>query len=130
MMRTGTRGAWGVWKPRDLMVTRFPSVIVPECVLKCVPEGEYGVSKMACVSACMKMDDGLMQTGDTNGEPGGPQRVISVTAPVPRDTAYEARSAFRERPSRASSWRDFGSGTSRVSEKTVARTVKMAASVR
>ena len=23
------------------------------CVLKCVPEGKYGVSNMACVNACM-----------------------------------------------------------------------------
>ena len=34
----------GVEIPGFLVVTRFPSVIVPECVLKCVPEGEYGVS--------------------------------------------------------------------------------------
>ena len=61
----------------------------------------YSVSVMACVSACVKLVHGPVQTGDTNGEPRGPQRVISVTAPVPRDATCEARSAFRERRSRA-----------------------------
>jgi len=88
-----------------LVVTRFPSVIVPECivkgmsgvsVLKCV----QNTSVMACVSACVEMD-GPIQTGDGCGEPFVPYRVILVTAPVPRDAAYEACSAFRERPSRA-----------------------------
>ena len=52
---------------------------------------------MVCVSACMKMDDGRIQTGDTSSEPSS--GAISVTAPVPRDAAYEARSAICERPS-------------------------------
>jgi len=49
--------------------------------------------------ACMEMDRPI-QTGDGDSEPNGPLVVILVTAPVPRDVAYEARSAFRERPSR------------------------------
>ena len=53
-----TRSLGGMETPGFLVVTRIPDVIVPECVLKCVPEGKYGVSNMACVSACMEMDDG------------------------------------------------------------------------
>ena len=67
-----TRSLGGMETPGFLVVTRIPDVIVPECVLKCVPEGKYGVSNMACVSACMEMDDGRIQTGDGNGEPGRP----------------------------------------------------------
>ena len=42
-----------------LVVTRIPDVIVPESVSRCAS----GVSNMACVSACMEMDDGPIQTG-------------------------------------------------------------------
>ena len=101
-----TRSLGGMETPGLLVVTQFPSVIVPVCVVECVSGARVlkrasSMSVMACVSACMKMVHGPIQTGDTNGEPGGPQRVILVTAPVPRDAAYEARSACRERPSRA-----------------------------
>ena len=111
------------------VVTRIPDVIVPECVVECmsgasVLKRAYCVSVMACMSACMEMDDGPIQTGDGCGEPSAPCKVILVTAPVPRDTAYEAHSAFRKRPSRASTWRDSSVGTSRISKETVARTVK------
>jgi len=95
-----TQSLGGMETPGFLELTRFPSVIVSECVLKCVPEGEYGVSKMACVSACMKMDDGLIQTGDGCGEPSAPYKVIVATAPASQDVACEAHSAFSERPSR------------------------------
>ena len=95
-----------------LVVARIPDVIVPVCVVeymsgasvsKCVSEGEYGTSVMACVSnmACVEMDNGPIQMGDGCGEPFAPYKVISVTAPVLRDAACEARSAFCERPSRA-----------------------------
>ena len=53
-----TRRLGGMETLGFLVVARIPDVIVPECVLKCVPEGKYGVSNMACVSACMEMDDG------------------------------------------------------------------------
>ena len=62
------------------------------------------VSEIACVSACVEMD-GPIQMGDGCGEPSAPCKVILVTAPVPRDAAYEARLAFREWPSRASATR-------------------------
>ena len=91
----------GMETPGFLELTRFPSVIVPESVLKCVPECKNGVSVMACVSACMEMDDRPIQTGDRCGEPSAPYKVILVTVPVPRYAAYEARLAFRDRPSRA-----------------------------
>jgi len=73
--------------------------------------------------------------GNGCSEPSALCKVILVTVPVPQDTAYEARSAFRERPLRARlrggilSQCGNGVGTSRVSKETVARTVKMAASV-
>ena len=86
-----------------LVVARIPKVIVPECVVECtcVSKCVQNASVMACVSACMEMDDEPVQTGDGCGEPSAPCKVILVTAPVPRDAAHEARSAFRERPSRA-----------------------------
>jgi len=96
--------------PGLLVVTQFPSVIVPVCVVecvsgtsvsKCVPEGEYGLSEIACVSACMKMDDGPIQMGDTSGELNRPQRVNLVTAPGSRDGSYEVHGTFRARPARA-----------------------------
>ena len=110
-MLTGTRAAWGGKEiPGPLVVARIP-VIVPVCVVKSVSGASVlkrahsvsvmaCMSKIACVSACMKMDDGPVQTGDGNGKPKRPRREILVTASVPRDAAYEARSAFRERPSR------------------------------
>ena len=112
--------------PGLLVVAQIPDVCVPKSmngmsVSKCVSNGVQNASVMACVSACMKMDDGPIQTGDGCGEPSASSKVILVTAPVLRDTAYEARSAFRERPSRTR----LRAGTSRVSKETVARTVKM-----
>jgi len=77
-----TRSMGGMETLGFLVVTRFPSVIVPECVLKCVPEGEYGVSVMACMSACEELKRGRIQTGDRCGEPFAPYRAISGTAPV------------------------------------------------
>jgi len=71
-------------------------VIVPECVSGCAS----GVSVMACVSACEEMDDGLIQTGDMNGEPGRLQRFNLTTAPGSRDGAYEVHGAFHARPAR------------------------------
>ena len=56
-------------------------MIVPECVSRCV----NGASNMACVSACMEMDDRPIQTGYGCGEPSAPYKVISATAPAPRD---------------------------------------------
>jgi len=72
-----TRSLGGMETPGFLVLIRIPDVIVPECVvesmsgarvLKCVPEGEYGVSKMVCVSACEELVHGPIQTGDTSGE--------------------------------------------------------------
>jgi len=71
----------------SLELTQTPSVIVPECVLECAS----GVSVMACASACGEMAHGPIQTGDGNGEPGRPHKVILVTAPAPRDVGCEAR---------------------------------------
>jgi len=97
-----TRSLGGKEIPGPLELTLFPEVNVPVCVGKSmsgtsVSKCEYSVSEIACVSACVKRR--RIQTGDMNGEPGGPHGVIPVTAPVPRDAAYEARSAFHERPS-------------------------------
>ena len=97
-----TRSLGGMETPGLLVVTRILDVIVPECVSGAgVLKRASSVSEIACVNACMKMDGGPIQTGDMNSEPNGPLVSISITAPVPRDAAYEARSAFRERPSRA-----------------------------
>ena len=49
----------------------------------------------------MKMDDGQVQTGDTNGEPRGPQRVNLTTAPGSRNGPYEVPGALRAWPARA-----------------------------
>ena len=93
----GRGGRGGVETPGPLELTRIPDVIVPECVSKCA----NGVSVMACVSACMDMDDGRIQTGDGCGESSAPYKVILATAPASQDVACEARSAFCERPLRA-----------------------------
>ena len=82
-----------------------PNVIVPECVVKSmsgvgVLKRAYGVSVMACVSACEELKRGQIQTGDGCGEPSAPYKVIVATAPASQDIACEARSAFSERPSR------------------------------
>ena len=66
-----------------------------------MPEGKYGVSVMACVSACKELVHGPIQTGDMNGEPGGQQRVNSATALGSCDGSYEVYGAFRARPARA-----------------------------
>jgi len=81
-----------------LVVARIPKVIVPVCVVKSVsgasvPEGKYGVSNMACVSACMEMVHGQVQTGDTSGELNRPQRVNLASAPGSRDGSYEVHGA-------------------------------------
>ena len=98
MLLTGARGAWGGKEtPRPLEVARFPDMNFPVCVVKSVSgKGEYSVSVMACVEMNRRA-----QTGDGCGEPSAPYRAIVVTVPVPRDAVYEARSAFREWPSRA-----------------------------
>jgi len=56
---------------------------------------------MACVSACMKMDDGPIQTGDTSSELNRLTRVNLATTPGSRDGAYEVHGAFRARLARA-----------------------------
>ena len=96
-MRTGPCRVWGVETPGPLELIRIPDVIVPECVSRCA----NGVSVMACVSACMEMDDGRIQKGDGNGEPGRPHEVVLETAPAPQDAVCEVRSVFCERPKRA-----------------------------
>ena len=87
----------GVVTLGPLGVTRIPDVIVPECVSRCAS----GVSNMACMSACMEMDVGQIQTGDGKGEPCRPQRVNLATTLGSRDGAYEVRGAFRTRPAHA-----------------------------
>ena len=123
----------GMGTPGLLVVARIPKVIVPVCVVKSVsgasvPEGKYGVSNMACVSACMERVHGPIQTGDTNGEPRGPQRVNLTTAPGSRNGTYEVRGALRTRPARASS--RSGPETFHVGRGPASWTAKMAASVR
>ena len=49
----------------------------------------------------MEMDDGRIQKGDGNGEPGRPHEVVLETAPAPQDAVCEVRSVFCERPKRA-----------------------------
>jgi len=92
----GRGGRGGVETPGPLELTRIPDVIVPECVSKCA----NGVSVMACVSACMEMDDGRIQTGDGKSKPGIPQRVNLATVPGSRDGAYEVHGAFRAQSAR------------------------------
>ena len=78
--------------PGFLVVARIPDVIVPECVLKCVPDGvQNGVSVMACVSACEELKRGLTQTVDG---------FILEIAPAPQDVASKVRSSFSEWPGR------------------------------
>ena len=86
-----TRSLGGMEAPEPLVVAQFPSVIVPECVVKSVVK--RSVSVMACVSACEGLKHRRVQTGDENGEPNGPLAAILVTAPVSRDVASEACSA-------------------------------------
>ena len=59
------------------------------------------VCVMACMSTCMEMGHGPIQTGDGNGEPGRPHKVVLETARPSRDVACEVRSVFCERPKRA-----------------------------
>ena len=47
-----------------------------------------------CVHACVEMDDGLIQTGDYNGEPSRLQRANLATMSCSRDGAYEFHGAF------------------------------------
>jgi len=86
-------------------------------VLKCVPEGEDSMSVIACISACEELVRGPTQMVDG---------FILVTAPVPLDAAYEARSAFCERPSRARLCAGSPVREPCVSKETVAWTAKMA----
>ena len=71
----------------------------------------------------MEMDDGRIRTGDGNGEPGRPHKVILETVPAPRDAACEVRSVFCERPERtfarfeAGMW--YETGTCTVKRKVV-----------
>jgi len=67
----------------SLELTQTPSVIVPECVLRCLPEGKYRANDMECV----EMAHGPIQTGDGNGEPGRLHEVVLETASAPRDVA-------------------------------------------
>ena len=81
-------------------------MIVPECVVKSmsgvgVLKRAYGVSVMACVSACEELKRGRTQMGDRCGKPYAPYKVIVATTLASQDVACEARSAFSERPSRA-----------------------------
>ena len=83
--------------PGVLEVPRIPDVIVPECVVEylsgaSVPEGEYGASEMACVSACEELVHGPTQTVDG---------FIVEIAPAPQNVASKVRSSFSERPGRA-----------------------------
>jgi len=107
-----TRSLGGKETLGPLVVARIPSAIVPVCVVKSVSaasvlQHEYGasvmasVSEIACVSACGELIRGRFQTRDGCGEPFAPYRVIVEIAPVSRDVANEACSAFTERPSRA-----------------------------
>jgi len=101
-----TRSLGAMETPGFLVVTRIPEVIVPECVVECVSGARVlkrasSMSVMACVSACMKMVHGPIQTGDMNGEPVRPRRVNLTTAPGSRDSAYEVRGSFHARPARA-----------------------------
>ena len=77
-----------------LELTRIPDVIVPECVLKCVPEGKYRANDMECV----EMGHGRIQTGDRKSKPGRPQMVNLATVPGSRDSAYEVHGTFCARP--------------------------------
>ena len=100
------RSLGGMETPGFLVLTRTPDVNVPVCVVKCMSGASVlkrasGVSNMACVSACMELVLGPIQTGDLNGEPGRPHKVVWVTAPAPPDAACEVRSVFCERPKRA-----------------------------
>ena len=99
------RSLGGMETPGILGLTRIPEVIVPVCVVESisgasVPEGRYGVSVMACVSACEELLRGRIQMGDGCGKPFVPYKVIVVTAPASQGIAYEARLAFSERPLR------------------------------
>jgi len=105
-----TRSLGGMEAQGLLVVTQIPEVIVPVCVVecmsgtsvsKCVPEGRYSVSVMACVSACEGLKRGRIQKGDGCGEPFAPYRAVLVTAPGSRNGTYEVRGALRARPARA-----------------------------
>ena len=118
----------GMEAPGPLVVARIPSVNVPVCVVskcvftslaKCVLQRAHSVGERLCVKetpsvretpcvretacvsemACVEMDR-RVQTRDGNSEPKGPLVAILRTAPVSRDVACEARSAFRKWPSR------------------------------
>ena len=111
MLLTGTRGAWGGKEiPGPLVVTRIPEVNIPVCVVK-------NTSVMACVSACVKLVHGPVQTGDGCGEPFVPYGAVLVTAPGSRNGVYEVRGALRARPARARlrdpAWKPSTSDTSR-----------------
>ena len=74
----------GVEASGSLVRTPIPSVIVPECVVKCMSGASVlkcasGVRNMACVSACVELVHGPIQTRDMNGEPRRPQRVNLAT---------------------------------------------------
>ena len=92
--------------PGFLVVTRIPNVNVRVCVVKCMSGASVlkrasGVSNMACVSACMGLVLGRIQTGDMSSELNRPQRVNLATAPGSCDGAYEVHGAFRARLARA-----------------------------
>ena len=111
----------GVEASRSLVRNPIPDVIVLECVSRCV----NGASNMACVSACVEMDDGPTRTGNGNGEPGRPQRVNLATAPGSRNGAYEVQGAFLARPARASAQSQSSARTLHVGYEPAAWTARM-----
>ena len=85
----------------------------------------YGVSVMACVSACEELKRGRTQMGDRCGKPYAPYKVIVATTLASQDVACEARSAFCEALARASVWRESGAETLHVWAKKTSQTVKL-----
>ena len=80
-------------------LTQAPSTNVPECVLERVSDA----NDMVCMSACVELGHGPIQSGDVgrvtdgNGEPNGPLGTILEIAPASRD----ARSGSPGRHSRS-----------------------------
>jgi len=64
-------------------------------------KGVQNPSVMACLSACMEMNVGRIQTGDMSSELNRPQKVNLATAPGSRDGAYEVHGTFHAQPTHA-----------------------------
>ena len=131
-----TRSLGGMETP-GWLVARIPDMNVPVCVVKSmngtsvskwVSKGVQNASVMACVSTCVEID-GRIQMGDGCGEPSAPCKVILGTAGPARRRGRGPFGISRTALARATTWREFGAGTSRISKETVARTAKMVASV-